>query len=222
MRVTRCGAHLARGAAPSISRIIAPSVESDAPPNSSRCVGPHSVTSWPKMRCQMSSSGKPASATPEQTRIRTPPSGACRPPGRPDRGRAGLLGRQEDRDQPGEEDPEQPDEDEVVRGVGERARIAARVEVGRDVPVHAEHGDQQRAGEHAERERAPRRAAPRRAPRSSPSLLQQLDAPAAVPEHEVEHRRGHDHRADRAADHLPDLAAARRRRAGSSLRQNVI
>jgi hypothetical protein len=65
----------------SISRIIPPSVESDAPPNSSRCVGPHSVTSWPKMRCQMSSSGKPISATPEHTRISTPPSGASSTPG---------------------------------------------------------------------------------------------------------------------------------------------
>ena len=57
---------------------------------------------------------------------------------------------------------------------------------------------------------------------NSPSLLEQLDPPAAVPEHQVEHRRRHDHRPDRAADHLPDLAPARGRRAGSSLRQNVI
>ena len=81
MRVARCGRTSRAALAPSISRIIAPSVESDAPPNSSRWVGPHSVTSWPKMRCHMSSSGKPASATPEQTRMRMPPSGACRPPG---------------------------------------------------------------------------------------------------------------------------------------------
>ena len=75
----------------------------------------------------------------------------------PDRGRAGLLGREEDRDQPGEEDQEQPDEDEVVRRVGERAGIAPRVEMRRDVPVHAEHRDQQCTREDAERQRAPRR-----------------------------------------------------------------
>ncbi len=67
--------------APSTSRIMPPSVDSDAPPNSCRWVGPQSVTSWPKMRCQTSSSGKPASAMPEQTRISTPPSGAWSPPG---------------------------------------------------------------------------------------------------------------------------------------------
>ena len=33
-----------------------------APPISIRWVGPHSVTSWPKMRCQTSSRGKPISA----------------------------------------------------------------------------------------------------------------------------------------------------------------
>ena len=32
-----------------------------APPISIRCVGPHSVTSWPNRRCQTSSSGKPIS-----------------------------------------------------------------------------------------------------------------------------------------------------------------
>ena len=79
----------------------------------------------------------------------------------PQRGRARRLGREEDREQAGEEHAEQADEDEVVRGVGERAGVAARVEVRRDVPVHAEHGDQQRAGEHAERQRAPRRQAGR-------------------------------------------------------------
>ena len=81
LRVARSGRTSRDAAAPSISRIMPPSVESEAPPNSSRCVGPHSVTSWPKMRCQRSSSGKPVSATPEQTRISTPPSGASSPPG---------------------------------------------------------------------------------------------------------------------------------------------
>ncbi len=47
-----------------------------APPISIRCVGPHSVTSCPKSRCQTSSSGKPISANVPHAAIRHPPSGA--------------------------------------------------------------------------------------------------------------------------------------------------
>ena len=54
----------------------AESVEKPAPPIIIRWVGPHSVTSWPKMRCQMSSSGKPISAYSPQPAIRMPPTGA--------------------------------------------------------------------------------------------------------------------------------------------------
>ena len=48
-----------------------------APPIIIRWVGPHSVTSWPKMRCQMSSSGKPIIAYIPQAAISNPPTGAC-------------------------------------------------------------------------------------------------------------------------------------------------
>ena len=47
-----------------------------APPMSIRCVGPHSVTSWPKSRCQPSSSGKPSSEKLPEANMRIPPSGA--------------------------------------------------------------------------------------------------------------------------------------------------
>ncbi|CAB4936957.1 unannotated protein [freshwater metagenome] len=50
--------------------------DSPAPPISIRCVGPHSVTSWPKMRCQMSSNGKPMSAYSPLPAISRPPVGA--------------------------------------------------------------------------------------------------------------------------------------------------
>jgi hypothetical protein len=135
-----------------------------------------------------------------------------------DRRRAGRLGGEEDRQQAGEEDAEEADEDEVVRGVGERAGVAAGVEVGRDVPVHPEDRDQQRARQHAERQRAPRRQTGD-ALGEQAEVPQQLDPARAVPEHEVEHRRGHDHRADRAEDHLAQLAAARGRSARASLRK---
>jgi hypothetical protein len=123
--------------------------------------------------------------------------------------RARRLGGEEDREQAGEEHAEQPGEDEVVRGVGERAGVAPGVEVRRDVPVHAEHRDQQRARQHAQRQRRPRRQAGD-ALGEEAEAVQQLDAPGAVPEHEVEHRGGDDHRADRPADHLAELAPARR------------
>ena len=44
--------------APRWCSAIAPSVASEPPPMSIRWVGPQSVTSWPKRRCQRSSSGK--------------------------------------------------------------------------------------------------------------------------------------------------------------------
>ena len=116
-----------------------------APPISIRCVGPQSVTSWPKSRCQMSSSGKPSSENAPQAQISTPPSGAYQSRGDPDaRSGRGFVLRQDDREEAGGEDAEQADEDEVVRRVGQRARVAALVDVQGDVPVHAEQRDEQR------------------------------------------------------------------------------
>ena len=48
-----------------------------APPMSMRCVGPQSVTSWPKSRCHWSSSGKPIREKLPAANMITPPSGAC-------------------------------------------------------------------------------------------------------------------------------------------------
>ena len=66
-----------RDAAPaSTSSTASPTSVIAAPPISIRCVGPHSVTSWPKSRCQTSSSGKPISENAPHSAISTPPSGA--------------------------------------------------------------------------------------------------------------------------------------------------
>ena len=46
---------------PSTCRTAIASSAMTAPPMSMRCVGPQSVTSWPKSRCHWSSSGKPSS-----------------------------------------------------------------------------------------------------------------------------------------------------------------
>ena len=123
-----------------------PSVASDAPPISIRWVGPQSVTSWPNSRCQMSSSGKPreregAAGGHHQAADRRPPvrrrggsrssrGAPCRTaPSTARRPRARRRGRQ----------------NQIVGRVGERARVAPVVDVERDVPVHAEHRDEQRA-----------------------------------------------------------------------------
>jgi len=72
----------------------------------------------------MSSSGNARSEIEPQIVMIRPPSGACQPL-QADRGAAGELERQRDRITAREQDAEGPDEDEVVRGVRERARIAS-------------------------------------------------------------------------------------------------
>ena len=77
-----------------------------------------------------------------------------------DGGRAGLLVQ---RHRAGEdaagEDAEEAEEDQVVRGVGQRALVAADADVQRDVPEHPEQRDQQRErGQHG-RQRDPGRHA---------------------------------------------------------------
>ena len=87
----------------------------------------------------------------------------------PDRRRARLLLRDRHREEAGGEDAEQAEEDQVVGRVGERARVAALVDVQGDVPVHAEQrGDQRGRGDRGG-QRDPRRAGRRRGPRTRPS-----------------------------------------------------
>ena len=130
-----------------------------------------------------------------------------------------LLRGEEDRQQAGEEDPEQPGEDEVVRDVGERAGVAARRRGGTRCPSTCR-TPRSAASPTARRAAAPPTAAgPRRARRRAPRRCSSLDAPAAVPEHEGEHRAGDDHRADRPADDLAQLTAAGGWRARPALRE---
>ena len=70
------GRRAARARIPSTSSTAWPTSDMPAPPISIRCVGPQSVTSWPKSRCQTSSSGKPIRANAPQAAIRRPPTGA--------------------------------------------------------------------------------------------------------------------------------------------------
>ena len=73
-------------------------------------------------------------------------------------GPVSLL-RQAHREGPGAEDPEQPDEDQVVGWVCERPWIAAGVDVERDVPVHPGERDEQRSCRDERWKGGPRRQA---------------------------------------------------------------
>ena len=144
---------------PSLSRIPWPIRVIAAPPRSIRWVGPQRVTSWPKMRCQTSSRGKPASENPPQSEEqdaadRRVPVAAEADRRRP---RAGPLGRQEDGQPARGEDAHQAEQDRVVGDVRERARVAAVVDVDGDVPVHADRGDDQRDRGDGDRQRGPPR-----------------------------------------------------------------
>ena len=152
----RRGAAASRRRAPaSTIRIASPIRVIAAPPISIRCVGPQSVTSWPKMRCQTSSSGKPISANAPQQRDqhaaeRRVPVAAMRTALGDGLSRGSTHARK-----PAVKIAEQAAEDEVVRGVGERAFVAAVVDVERDVPEQAEERDQRDAECDRRRERRP-------------------------------------------------------------------
>ncbi len=126
------------------------------------------------------------------------------------RRRPGFAERQHDRQHAPDEDPEQPDDDEVVRRVGQRARVAAITDMPADVPDEAEQGADDRRGEHQHRQRYPVRAVELNAqPISDPG--QPLDAMSAVRMAHPQHRQGYHHRGDREPDHLVQPRAARRR-----------
>ncbi|SLI00094.1 Uncharacterised protein [Mycobacteroides abscessus subsp. abscessus] len=75
MRPPKANARMNHSSLPS-GRSSTPTSDSPAPPMSIRWVGPQRVTSWPKMRCQMSSRGKPISAYRPAPAMRMPPTGA--------------------------------------------------------------------------------------------------------------------------------------------------
>jgi hypothetical protein len=77
------------------------------------------------------------------------------------RGGAGLVlfaQRQHHRGAAGDEDAEEADQDEVVRGICQRAVIPAVADVQADVPDEAEQRTDDRRDEHGDRQRDPRRS----------------------------------------------------------------
>ena len=191
---------------------------STAPPISIRWVGPQRVTSWPKSRCHMSSSGKPTSEKAPQAQISTPPSGACQSRVMPHRGRARPLARQHDREEARGEDAEQAGEDEVVRGVGQRAGVAAVVDVQRDVPVHAEHRGDQRDGGERGGQRGPARRSRRRCGEGGRAAGAACRRPARWPEPSHSRATVSAHRGAGGDEDLPG-GGARGRRAGAAARR---
>ena len=71
------------------------------------------------------------------------------------RGRAGLVEGQDDRRHSPQEDAEQPDDDEVVRGVGQGAGVASVADVPADVPDEPEQGADDRRGVNQNRQGYP-------------------------------------------------------------------
>ncbi len=123
-------------------------------PTISTWVGLQSVTSWPKRRCQTSSIGKVISAMPPQSSITAPPSGTFTRR-QTQRGRDLAVGAQDHREEARERDPGQAEHDHVVGVVGERAGVAAVVDVDPDVPVEPEGGGDECRGADEDRQRRP-------------------------------------------------------------------
>ena len=119
-----------------------------------------------------------------------------------------LLG-QHDRQPSGREDPEEAEQDEVVRGVRQRAGVAPVVDVQRDVPVQAEgRGDQRDRGD-AGRERGPAWEAADAAGDGG-GAAEEGDPAGSMPEPEHEERDGEDRGRRGGEDHLADRGAAGR------------
>ena len=111
---------------PSTSSSQAAIGASEAPPIISTCVGPQSVTSWPKMRCQTSSSGKPIIATPPHSSSSAPPSGIRQPGAQLDRRAVARVGAEHGGEEAGQRDAAEAGEDRVVRDVRERPGCRGR------------------------------------------------------------------------------------------------
>jgi hypothetical protein len=130
--------------------------------------------------------------------------------GDPDRGGAGPLtvARQRHRDDAGREDAEQPEEDQVVGGVGERPRVAPVVDVQRDVPVHAEQRDAERGAGDA---RGQRRPSGQLRELGGPVAdgAEQRDAAGSMAGEQPEQEDGGDGRAGGGDDDLVERGAAR-------------
>ena len=124
-----------------------------------------------------------------------------------DRRRGLAAGAQQHGDEAGEDDPRQAGEDEVVGRVGERAGVATVVDVRGDVPVEAEHGDQQGTA----RDRAGQRDPARQAGHASGEAreaVERRDAALTVGPREHQPARREHHRDDRRDDELAGGGAA--------------
>ena len=151
-------AGLRRARPPSLTSIAMPITENVAPPRSMKWVGDHSVTSWPKIRCQTSSRGSAARPNAEQKIISAPPTGIRQlPPRRTQAGPGSWPWREPEAQHAGGERAEEAEQHRPVAGVAERPVVAPVVDVVADVPEAAAHHRQQRDDPDEGRQRRPRR-----------------------------------------------------------------
>jgi hypothetical protein len=117
-----------------------------------------------------------------------------------------VVARERDRETTAREDAEEPDQDQVVGGVRQRALVASVGDVQRDVPVHPDDRDDQRAAGDAARQRGPARQAGHTLGEGGQARQRSLTA-AAVAGDQVQHHRGGDAGAGGGDDHLVERGA---------------
>lgn len=128
-------------------------------------------------------------------------------PGDADRRWSRLVVGQHHRGHARDEEHEEPDQDEVVRRVGQRTRIAALADVQADIPDETEQRTDQCRGEHQDLERYPRRAVER--PAQPFGEVVQPGYPAlTVLVSDPQKDNGNDRRRDRHTDHLVQCGTA--------------
>jgi hypothetical protein len=118
-----------------------------------------------------------------------------------------VVGAEDAGEEAGERDAAEPQQDRVVRDVGERAGVAAVVDVGGDVPEEAEGGDAQGAegDEHGQRGPA---GDGHDALREARQAVEQRHAAGPVARAEQQRRGGQDAADDRGRDEVLDRGAA--------------
>ena len=158
------GAFASRYRAPSYSSISTANREKLAPPIIIRWVGPHK-------RHVLAEDAMP-DVVEREADHRVHSAGGHQQPadrrvpvaGDAQRCRPRFVERQHHGQHAGHEDAEQADDDEVVRRVGQRTRVAAIADVPADIPDEAEQRADDRRGEHQDGQRDPRRAVELRCP----------------------------------------------------------
>ena len=125
-------------------------------------------------------------------------------------GRTWLVERQHHRNHARQENAEQPDDDEVVRRVRQRTRVATVSDVPADIPNETEQSADDRRCENQDGQRDPGRPV-ELVPQPLGDRVEPGDPVRAMGPSDVQQHHADDHRGERQAYHLVEACAARRR-----------